>query len=85
MIKLIDALEILGNEIDRKFSKFIEDDLCELRVKSDEDIARAFYTFMNGKIIILSFFTKKSQKTPKVELEKARNLLKELKCKNGKK
>lgn len=50
MIKLIDALEILGNEIDRKFSKFIEDDLCELRVKSDEDIARAFYTFMNGKI-----------------------------------
>lgn len=80
MIKLIDKLKMLGNGIEKKFSKCIDKDLYELRAKAESGIARAFYTYKNGKIIIiLSVFVKKSQKTPKNEIEKARQILKELK------
>ncbi len=53
--------------------------LLELRVKSKEGIARVFYcTVVNNRIVILHVITKKSQKTPKKELETARKRLKEV-------
>lgn len=60
-------------------SKYVEPDLWELRVKSGSDVLRILYTFKKGKIIILlHVFIKKQQKTPKNELEIARNRLKEV-------
>ena len=55
------------------------DGLFEIRAKGEEGIGRAFFCTVEGKeIIILHSFVKKTQRTPKKELEKARCRLKEL-------
>lgn len=60
-------------------SKYVEQGLWELRVKSGSDILRVLYTFRKGQVIILlHIFIKKQQKTPESELEIARNRAKEL-------
>ena len=41
-----------------------------------------FAAFDNNKFILLSVFTKKTQKTPKREIEKAERLLKDYKRRN---
>ncbi|RKX59554.1 MAG: type II toxin-antitoxin system RelE/ParE family toxin [Thermodesulfobacteriota bacterium] len=59
--------------------RFIQNGLCELRVKSKEGIARVFFCTKIGKrIIMLYIFIKKSQKTPKRELKIAFERLKEV-------
>lgn len=45
-------------------------DLYEMRVKH-EGIYRGIYCFWSGKIMVLSFFKKKTQKTPLREIQKA--------------
>ena len=48
------------------------DGLYEVRVKQGSDIFRIFSFFDKGKLIILANgFQKKTQKTPKQEIEKA--------------
>ena len=48
------------------------DGLYEVRVKQGSDILRIFSFFDKGKLIILANgFQKKTQKTPKQEIEKA--------------
>jgi phage-related protein len=52
--------------------------LYEIRVQQGNDIFRVFCFFDEGKIIVLSNgFQKKSQKTPKNEIEKALKIKKE--------
>lgn len=56
------------------------DGLFELRPKSRSGIGRAFYCYCSAQVItILHAFVKKTQKTPKQELAKARQRLKEVK------
>jgi len=56
------------------------DGLFELRLKAAEGIARVFYcTVVGRKIVVLHQFVKKTDKTPKKELETARARLKEIK------
>jgi len=51
----------------------------EIRVKDKEGIYRVFYyTKVEDKILIFHAFKKKSQKTPKKEIDLARKRLKEL-------
>jgi len=53
--------------------------LFEIRAKGKEGIGRSLFCTVKGKeIIVLRSFIKKTQKTPKRELEKARNRMKEL-------
>jgi phage-related protein len=53
--------------------------LFELRVKGQEGIARVFYgTVIHRRIILLHVFIKKSQKTPKRELDIAKRRLQEV-------
>ena len=48
------------------------DGLYEIRVKQGSDIFRIFCFFDEGKLIVLvTGFQKKTQKTPKTEIEKA--------------
>jgi phage-related protein len=57
--------------------RHLEGDLWEMRMKGKSGIARAIYFTVVGKrIIVCSAFVKKSQKTPKKELDKARNRMK---------
>ena len=82
-VKMLQNMELLsefGNELREPFSKGFGDGLFELRTKGKEGIARAFYTFRQDKIIVIfSVFIKKSQKTPKGEIDKARKILKSIK------
>jgi len=50
--------------------------LNEARIKLGSDIWRVFCFFDQGKLVILlNGFAKKSQKTPKKEIDKAINLM----------
>ena len=65
------------DRIPQKFLKHIEstDGLYEIRIKVGSDIFRVFCCFDKGKIVILfNGFQKKSQKTPKKEIDKALRL-----------
>ena len=66
-------LEKNGNELREPYSKPLDDGIFELRAKQGTDIARALYFFVIGhKIIITNGFVKKTQKTPRSELELAK-------------
>lgn len=73
-IKVHYVLSLLEKE-DRlpvKFIKLIKDGLFELRITWNGNIYRLFFIFDEGKIVVLfNGFQKKSQKTPKQEIEKA--------------
>lgn len=65
-------LKEAGNSLREPYSKQIQDGIFELRIKFSSNISRIFYFFyINKKIVLLSGFIKKTQKTPKLEIEKA--------------
>lgn len=71
-VRQILLLNELGTEIREPYSKPIKDGLFELRIKFATDITRIFYFFfVEHKIILTNGFVKKTQKTPKQEIEKA--------------
>jgi phage-related protein len=73
VIGLVRSLEM----IPEKFFKHIEgtNKLFEIRIKVGSDIFRIFCFFDEGKLVILlNGFQKKSDKTPKNEIEKAERL-----------
>ncbi len=56
----------------KNFVKHIREGVFELRVQHEGNIYRAFFIFDEGNIVMLfNGFQKKSQKTPKSEIEKA--------------
>lgn len=60
-------------------TRALGDGLFEVRAKAGEGIGRAFFcTLVGRKIVILHGFVKKSDKTPKRELDTARAHLKEV-------
>lgn len=65
-------LEEFGSELREPYSKLVQDGIFELRIKQSSNISRIFYFFRSGnKIILTNGFIKKTQKTPKKEIEKA--------------
>jgi len=74
----------LGPNLGEPHTKAFGDGLFELRLKGAEGIARVFYgTLVSRRIVILHSFVKKSQKTPRRELEIAERRLKEVKDGNA--
>ena len=70
-------LELKNNKLPIKenLSKYLEDGIFELRISLYEKIARALYFYQKGaKIIITHGFIKKSSKTPKKEIKRAKEL-----------
>jgi phage-related protein len=60
------------DKIPSKFISFIRDGLFELRLKYGNYIYRVFFIFDEDCIVVLfNGFQKKTQKTPKKEIEKA--------------
>lgn len=58
--------------IPKKFFKHLEDGIYEIRIMSGNNIYRVFSFFDEGKLIILLHgFTKKTQKLPRNEINKA--------------
>jgi len=75
----IEFLGEVGNRSREPLSKSLGGGLYELRVRS----SRIFYCFKPGKtIVLLHGFSKKTQKTPKREIDVARRRMEEVKDEN---
>lgn len=75
---IIEAVGFDGLPVDT--IKHLEDKLWELRLRGKDGIARAIYvTAVHRRVVIVRVFVKKTQKTPKNELELARRRAKEVK------
>lgn len=77
--KIIEIIEF-QQRIPEKYLKHIEGTkgLFEARIKLGSDIWRVFCFFDKGELVILlNGFQKKSQKTPKSEIDKAEKLMNE--------
>ncbi|MBE6839382.1 MAG: type II toxin-antitoxin system RelE/ParE family toxin [Ruminococcus sp.] len=73
MLRTISILQTNGYELREPYSKHLNEGIFELRAKVGTDISRVLYFFIAGKKIILTNgFIKKTQKTPREEIEKAK-------------
>ncbi len=73
MFRTIDLLEKNGIKLREPYSSHIGDGIFELRAKQGLDISRVLYFFFAGNSAILTNgFIKKTQKTPKREIELAK-------------
>jgi len=72
------ALLKYEHRIPAKFVKHIREGLYELRTEYNGNIYRVFFIFDDGCIVVLfNGFQKKTQKTPKKEIEKALQIKKD--------
>ena len=71
---VLDMLK-MQERLSTKFVKHIEDGIFELRAEHGGNIFRVFFIFDEGNIVLLfNGFQKKSQKTPRKEIEQAKKL-----------
>lgn len=79
IFKIIEAIETL-ERIPKSYLKFIKgtEGLYEARIQLGSNIWRVFCFFDEGRLVILlNGFQKKTQKTPKNEIDKALRLMTE--------
>jgi phage-related protein len=78
--KLTELLTEFGMDLRLPYSRAMGDGLFELRPRGKEGIARVFYcTLVGRRIVVLHGFIKKTQETPRKELEIAIRRMKEVK------
>ena len=79
-LRYAERMEVYGPDLGMPHTRAIGDGLFELRLKAAEGIARVFYcTLVGRRIVMLHQFMKKTEKTPRKELEIARRRMKEVK------
>ena len=80
MTRIFELIEAVGLEQVREpHIKHLEGKLWEIRAKAKDGIARAVYvTVVGQRLVIVHAFVKKSHKTPKHNLEMARQRAKEV-------
>jgi phage-related protein len=78
--RITERMEVFGPHlVGMPFTRSMGEGLFELRAKGKEGIGRVFFCTAVGHIIlILHPFIKKSQKTPRTDLELARRRLREV-------
>ena len=78
ILGIMGILQEKGKQLREPYSKHLEDGIFEIRGKVGTDISRVLYFFYyDGKIIFTNGFVKKTQKTPKSEIDKAKVYRKE--------
>ena len=78
-LHILEMIEEFGPALGKPHTAPMGSGLFEIRAKGKEGIGRAFFCAVKGReIVILHSFIKKTQRTPKKELEKARRRFKEL-------
>lgn len=74
--KTLDMIQLLqdnGYQLREPYSKALENGIFELRIKLGNNISRIMYFFyVDQHIILTNGFIKKTQKTPRNEIEKAK-------------
>ena len=86
ILREIDLLEEFGLSLGMPHIKKLKgyNDLWELRIKHSSNIFRIFFlNYKNGILVLLHGFQKKSNKTPKREINKALNRIKIINKKRG--
>lgn len=70
-LRLVELIQIYGlEEIHEPHVKHLEGKLWEMRMRGKDGIARAAYIAVTGKkVVILHCFIKKTQKTPRENIE----------------
>lgn len=72
-INSLSSKMLKGNSLREPYSKSLEDGIFELRCKVGTDITRSLYFFyIDKQIIITNGFVKKTQRTPKSEIDLAK-------------
>ncbi len=77
----VKALSINGTYLPEKYVKHLEGEIWELRPLNDRVL---FAGWIDGAFVLLHSFIKKSQKTPKREIEQAKRELLDFKVREGK-
>ncbi len=81
----IEMIEEFGPNLGKPHTSAMGKGLFEIRAKGKEGIGRSFFcSFENNEIIILHSIIKKTQKTPKKDLDLAIKRMKKLKGDNKK-
>jgi phage-related protein len=80
LLHILEMIEKFGPAIGKPHTVPMGKGLYEIRAKGKEGIGRSLFCTVKGKeVIILHSFIKKTQKTPRNEINKARIRIKELK------
>jgi hypothetical protein len=74
-IRTIELLEMFGSELRMPYSKKIDDNIFELRIRGAQEV-RIIYAFHKKKAFLLHGFIKKDRKIPRREIEKAKKIAK---------
>ena len=78
-LHIVEMVEDLGPNLGKPYVGSLGSGLYEIRAKGKEGIGRSVYCTITGKeVVILHSFIKKSQKTPKKELDLAKKRMKEI-------
>jgi len=79
-VRIADLIATLGLEkVGKPHVDHIEGPLWEIRMKGADGIARALYVTAKGKrVVVLRVFVKKTQRTPRQEIELALKRAKEV-------
>ena len=79
-LRYAERMERYGPDLGMPHTRAMGEGLFELRLKVAEGILRVFYcTLVGRRIVMLHQFIKKSEKTPRKELEIARTRMNEVK------
>jgi phage-related protein len=78
--RIVALVQAVGLErVHEPYIKHLEDRIGEMRLRGRDGIARALYVTATGRrVVILRVFVKKTQKTPRREIELARQRAKEV-------
>ena len=69
LFRLLELLELKGNELREPYSKSLSDGIFEIRAIQGNNITRVLYFFVvDKKIILTNGLVKKTQKTPENEI-----------------
>ena len=77
-LHIAERMSTYGPNLGMPYTRAMKQGLFEIRLTGKEGIARLFYMTKKKEVIILHSFIKKTQKTPKKELELAYKRLQEV-------
>lgn len=84
LFRLLELLELKGNELREPYSKSLLDGIFEIRAIQGNNITRVLYFFVvDKKIILTNGFVKKTQKTPENEIVLAKKYRKDYELRKG--
>jgi phage-related protein len=79
LLHILELIEEFGPALGRPHTAPMGNGIFEIRARGKEGIARALFCVVKGQeIVVLHSFIKKTQRTPKRELDKALRRMKEI-------